>query len=155
MLVAYCDADFAGDREERKSTTGYVIQVFGATVTWVSRKQATVAISTTEAQYVALATTITECIWMRGLLTEMGILDLEVPVTIFEDNQSCITIAREPRKHQRLKHIDVKYCFIKEAITSGTITLEYLSTSNQVADIMTKGLAGKSFKVLKEKLGLK
>lgn len=128
--------------------------MFGETVFWVSRKQSIVAISTTEAEYVELATTITECIWMRGLVTEMGILDLEVPVTIFEDNQSCITIAREPRKHQRFKHIDVKYCFIKEAITSGTITLEYVSTSNQVADIMIKGLAGKRFKILKEKLGL-
>lgn len=83
--------------------------MFGETVFWVSRKQSIVAISTTEVEYVVLATTITECIWMRDLVTEMGILDLEVPVIIFEDNQSCITIAREPRKHQRFTYIDVKY----------------------------------------------
>jgi len=124
IVVGYCDADFAGDTEQRKSTTEYIFQLFGSTIVWSSRKQSTVALSTTEAEYTALASTVCECLWIRGMLDEMQILNLAVPTSIYEDNQSCITITKEPRKHPRLKHIDVKYCFVKEACDNGDIQIK-------------------------------
>lgn len=140
IIVGYCDADFAGDTEQRKSTTGYIFQLFGSTIAWSSRKQSTVALSTTEAEYIALASTVSECLWIRSMLDEMQILNLAVPTPIYEDNQSCITITKEPRKHQRLKHIDVKYCFVKEACDNGNILIKYIPTTDQIADIFTKSL---------------
>lgn len=91
---------------------------------------------------------------MIGLLIEMKILNLEIPVKIFKDTHAYITIAKEPRKYQRLKHIDVKYCFIKEEITSNTFILEYISSSDHLVDILTKGLSGIRYAALR-KTGIK
>jgi len=115
ILVGFFNADFAGDLEDRRSTTGYIFKVLGSSVSWCSRKQTTVALSTTEAEYVALSAAVSECLWIRGLLSEMGVI-LKESTTIFEDNQSTISLVKEPRKHQRLKHIDIKYNFIRESI---------------------------------------
>lgn len=82
ILVGYCDSDFAGDVNDRMSTSGYLFQVFGLSVCWASKKQSTVALSTTEAKYKALAISITECMWIRGLLAEMG-LSTESPTTMY------------------------------------------------------------------------
>jgi len=76
IVVGYYDADFACDTEQRKSTTGYIFQLFGSTIAWSSRKQSTVALSTTDAEYTALASTVSECLWIRGILDEMQILNL-------------------------------------------------------------------------------
>lgn len=93
----------------------------------------------TEAEYVALYKAICEAKWIRKLLIELGI-DCEDPVPIFEDNQACIKTAEEPREYKRMKHIDIKYNFIRKTIANGECKLEYKPTSEQVADIMTKGL---------------
>lgn len=138
-LVGFVDADWAGDKNDRKSTSGYVFQVFGNTVSWSSRKQPTVSMSSTEAEYVALANGICEGKWLRSLLIELGI-DCHDAATIFEDNQSCIAIANDPKEHKRMKHVDVKFHFIRESIANGEFKLEYIPTGEQTADIMTKGL---------------
>lgn len=153
ILVSFCDADFAGDLEDRRSTTGYVFKVHGSPVSWCSRKQTTVALSTTEAEYVALSAAVSECLWIRGLLSEMGVI-LEESTTIFEDNQSTISLLREPRKHQRLKHIDIKYNFIRESIDNKEVNVTYIQSNQQLADIFTKPLPNSRFMELTSKLGL-
>lgn len=152
-LVGYADADWAGDKNDRKSTSGYVFKVFGNTVSWCSRKQPTVSLSSTEAEYIALAGGICEATWLQSLLTEMGI-DCGGATVIYEDNQSCIKVAEEPKEHKRMKHIDVKYNFIRDSISCGKIKLKYIPTGDQIADIMTKGLNRAGFEKHRANLDL-
>lgn len=152
-LVGYSDSDWAGDKNDRKSTSGYVFKVFGNTVSWGSRKQTTVSLSSTEAEYIALTEAVCEAKWLRSLLREMGIQCNEA-TTIFEDNQSCISVAEEPREHKRMKHIDVKYSFIRDAIGNKEVTVEYIPSSEQTADIMTKSLGRTLFEKHRNKLNL-
>lgn len=111
-LYGYSDSDWGGDQNDYKSTSGYVFKVFGNTVSWLSRKQPTVSLSSTEAEYIALAEAICEAKWLKSLLTEMGI-ECSKPILIHEDNQSCISIAEETNHHQRMKHLNIKYNFRK------------------------------------------
>lgn len=124
VLIGYTDADWGGDQDDRKSTFGYVFKVYGNIVSWTSRKQSTVNLSSTEAEYVALTEAVCEAKWIRQLLTELGI-GCNVPTQISEDNQSCIKIAEEPRGHKRMKHIDIKYNFIRDVIANGEIQIKY------------------------------
>lgn len=153
VLVGYSDADWGGDQNDRKSTSGYVFKVFGNVVSWASRKQSTISQSSTEAEYIALAQAVNEAKWIRQLLIEIGIV-IHQPITIFEDNQSCIRIAEEPREHKRMKHVDIKYCFIRDEIAKGIIEVKYKPTSDQTADIMTKGLGRNLFIKHRDELNL-
>lgn len=150
-VLAYVDPDWAND-SDRKSFTGYLIQVYGAMVTWVTRKQATIALSSTESEYVALATAATDIIWFKKLLPDLGI-NCDEPVTVFEDNQSCIHLLRR-WEHRRLKHIDVKYNFVKELCNNRQLDVVYVSTEDQTADILTKGLTGERFVKLRSCIGV-
>lgn len=114
--------------------------VFGSTDCWSSKKQSTVAMSSTEAEYISLSSAITEGIWMQGLLHEMCLTNETEALVIYEDNMSCITVAKQPRKHQRMKHLDIKYMFIRDAISTQQVNLLYIPTEDQTADIFTKGL---------------
>lgn len=152
-IIGYTDADWAGDKYDRKSTSGYVFKVFGNTVSWLSKKQATVSLSSTEAEYIALCDGACEAIWLRNLIAEMGIVCNE-PIVIYEDNQSCIKVAEEPREHKRMKHIDVKYNFIREAITNKYICVKYIQSTDQLADIMTKALGKTLFEKHRNGLNL-
>lgn len=153
ILIGYTDSDWAGDKVDRKSTSGYVFKVYGNTVSWLTQKQPTVALSSTEAEYYALGMGICEAVWLRSLLKEIG-HPCNSSTTIFEDNQSCIKVAEEPREHKRMKHIDVKYCFIRQAIAEKKISLKYIPTNDQVADIMTKGLGRVLFQKHRDSLNL-
>jgi hypothetical protein len=86
--------------------------------------------------YTTLASTVSECLWIRNMLDEIQILNLAISTLIYEDNQSCITITKEPRKHKRLKDIDVKYCFVKEACDNGNIQIKYIPTTNHIRDYL-------------------
>ena len=139
-LVGYSDADWAGDLDSRRSTTGYVFQLSGAAVSWSSKRQKTVALSSTEAEYMALAAATQEALWLRVLLKEMGFEQTDATV-IKEDNQSCIALAKNPNKHQRTKHIDIRYHFVREQVVErSSVKIEYCSTDLMVADIATKAL---------------
>ncbi|CAI6374264.1 unnamed protein product [Macrosiphum euphorbiae] len=153
-LRGFVDADFANDINDRKSTSGYLFQIYGSTVCWSTRKQSTVAISSTEAEYLALASAIQEAMWLKGLLVEMCVIGADEQIVLYEDNQSCIKIAEEPRKHQRLKHLDTKYNFINESIANNEIKLEYVPSENQLADILTKPLSASTFMRLKKLIGV-
>ena len=150
---AYSDADWAGNKEDRKSTSGYLFEITGGPVSWLSKKQDAVALSTAEAEYVALSSGTEECVWMRRLNSELG-NPPKGPTTILEDNQSSITMARNPQFHGRAKHTNTRHHFIREEVKNGTVELEYCPTHEMVADMLTKGLVQQRFCVLREKAGI-
>lgn len=122
VIAAYCDADWANSIIDRRSVTGYVFRVFGCVTTWLTRKQQTVSLSSTEAELVALSTAVCEGVWLIRLLEEIG-YKLSAPVTYFEDNQSTIRVVNDPKDHGRLKHVDVKLHYIRSLIQQGRIRL--------------------------------
>ena len=140
-LEAWSDADWGGDLSDRRSTSGYVLKLYGSAVSWGTVKQKTVALSTAEAEYYALTEAIKDIIWVRSMLLDFGVLP-ERAVTIHCDNQSAIALAKNPGHHRSSKHIDLRYHFIREQVAEGLISLEYVETTRQVADIFTKSLAG-------------
>ncbi|CAF2066949.1 unnamed protein product [Rotaria magnacalcarata] len=142
-LVGYADADWGG-AEDRKSTTGYLFLLNGSPISWTSKKQQTVALSSTEAEYIALAHATKEAIWLRKLLKDLGQEQIG-PTTIYEDNQSTIAIANNTINHQRTKHIDVQFHFIRDKIKSNEIAVKHTSTNEQLADAMTKPLGRNLF----------
>jgi hypothetical protein len=152
-LYGYSDADWAGDKIDRHSTTGYIFFLAGAPVTWAAKKQPTVALSSTEAEYMAVTQACKEAIWLRRLLTDLG-YNQEAPTIIYEDNQGCIELARNPVHHSRTKHIDIQWHFIREKLESQEIQLKYCETANMVADICTKALPRVKFRHLRDLMGL-
>lgn len=153
-LIGYVDADWATDETDRRSTTGYVFKMFdNCTVTWNTKRQSSVAASSTEAEYMALFEAVKEALWLKSLLKGIQIQILH-PIILFEDNQSCIAIATNPTNHKRSKHIDIKYHFTREQVENKMICLKYVSTGNQEADLFTKSLPAPRFKELRCKLGL-
>ena len=138
-MLGYCDADYAGDVDTRRSTTGYVFLYNGGALSWSSRRQPTVAASTTEAEYMAEAAAAKEAIWLRKLLGDLGV---KVPATIkiMADNQSAIKLASNPVTSARSKHIDVLYHFVRERVAREEIEFEYIATAQMVADSLTKAV---------------
>lgn len=153
LLEGYVDADWAGDVCDRRSTSGFVFSVLGGLVSWATRKQTSVALSSAEAEYVALSVGATEAIWLRMLLRDLH-KNLTEPTVIREDNQACIRVAEEDKPTKRLKHVDVRWHFVRNEIQRGVIKLVYVPTDLQVADIMTKALPGPQFGKLRGLLGL-
>uniref|UniRef100_A0AAV1V4J6 Integrase catalytic domain-containing protein n=1 Tax=Peronospora matthiolae TaxID=2874970 RepID=A0AAV1V4J6_9STRA len=153
----YSDADWAGDLADRKSTSGYVFMLLGAPVSWGSKKQPSVSLSTSEAEYIALSLAIQEGKWINRLLCEiMAAANEEGPeLFIREDNQSCIKMTKNPVNHGRAKHIDIKYHHIRDEVKRGEVKLEYCETTLMLADIMTKGLHGPRHKDLTAALGIR
>ena len=151
--VGFSDADWAGDVNDRKSTSGYVFQINGGAVTWRSKKQGCVALSTAEAEYVALSSAAQEAVWLRQLMSELG-SPPTTPTKVFEDNQSAIAMSKNPQFHGRAKHIGIKHHFIREQVGSKIIKLEYCPTEQMVADIFTKGLSRELFCRLRDKAGI-
>ena len=117
-VCAYSDADWANDKSDRKSITGWVAKVNGDAISWASKKQRTVAQSTCEAELYAEAAAIQEVLWLRGLLTELG-LHMRTGSVVYGDNQSAIAVSKNGIKGERTKHVDVKYHFITETIENG------------------------------------
>ena len=144
--VGFSDADWAGDVNDRKSTSGYLFLISGGAVTWKSRKQGCVAL------YIALSCAAQESMWLRQLLSDLG-SSPRSPTTIFEDNQSAIAMSKNPQFHGRAKHIDIKHHFIRDQVNNGTVKLEYCPTE-EIADIFTKGLSHEQFRNLRTKVGV-
>jgi transposase InsO family protein len=139
-LLGYSDADWAGDRETRKSTSGYIFTMYGGPVSWSSRRQTTVALSTCEAEYIAMTQASKEAKWLRLLLQELGVPYLG-SVKIFADNQGAIALAKNPEFHNRTKHIDIQYHYVRQEVENGRIQLEFIDTDSMLADCLTKALA--------------
>jgi hypothetical protein len=150
-LTGYCDADWGGDLIDRRSTTGQCTLMNGNLISWQTKKQTTVANSTAEAEYMAIADVARELMWMRQLLSELGI-SIVTPSIIYSDNQPAIRISENDSDHDRTKHIDIKHHFIRDLVKNKEIKLEWISTTDQLADIFTKALGINTFMSLRDRL---
>ncbi|KAG8475835.1 hypothetical protein CXB51_032770 [Gossypium anomalum] len=137
-VIGYVDADFAGDLDRRRSLTGYVFTIGGRAISWKATLQTTVALSTTEAEYMAITEACKEAIWLKGLFSELN-EDLQIS-TVFCDSQSAIFLTKDQMFHERTKHIDVRYHFVHDIIARGDIVVSKISTYENPVDMMTKSL---------------
>jgi hypothetical protein len=152
-LHIFCDADWASDATDRKSISGYLISMAGGAVSWSSKKQTSVALSTAEAEYMAATHVAKQVLWQRSLFTE---LNFEFPTTstIFTDNQAAISISHHPEFHSRTKHIDIAYHFLRDLIADGTLNTIYVNTLENLADLFTKGFPRQRHEDLTYRIGV-
>jgi hypothetical protein len=143
-----------GMEDDRKSRSGYIFMMFGAPVIWFSKKQPTVALSSCEAELIALVEGVKEGVWQRDFFKELG-FKLDKPTVMDQDNQSVIAIAVNPVHHARIKHMELKNCYIRENVEQGVIRLVYCPTELMIADIMTKALPGPQHWKLVELMGMR
>jgi hypothetical protein len=151
-VLGYTDADYAGDVDTRRSTTGYVFIMNGGAITWQSKRQPTVAVSTTEAEYMAAAAAIKEALWLRKLLIDLR-LDPGAMI-IKADNQGAIKVLKNPIMSARSKHIDVMHNFARERVVRNEIKFEYISTNLMLADILTKPVPKAKLDFCRENMGI-
>lgn len=152
QLVAYSDSDWASFPSTRKSTTGYCIMLGTSPISWKTKKQSVVARSSTEAEYRAMALTACEITWITSLLKDMGLTNL--PPTILKvENQEALSIAANPVLHERTKHIEIDYHYIRDKINAGEIKTCHVPSYAQVADILTKSLSVKQHYYILDKFG--
>ena len=140
-LIGESDADWSGDHEDRRSTTGYSFKLrfSGGAVSWQTKKQRTVALSSCEAEFQSLAAAVQEATFLRSLMCEMAYQQMQATV-IGEDNQSCIKLATNPVMHKRTKHIDTKHHFIREKVDDNSVQLVFTPTDQLAADLLTNSL---------------
>ena len=151
--VAFCDANWASCPDTRKSSTGYVFLISGGAVSWSCRRQSTTAQSSCEAEYMAAAETVRECIWQRTFLEEIG-LGVTRPIVIGCDSDSAIKLAADPVYHERTKHIDVRVHFIRDHVRRGAAVLLFVPTAEQVADVLTKPVPRAKVRFCRDRMGL-
>ena len=151
-LVVYSDSDWAGDKMDRKSTSGFVSMLNGGPVVWGSKKQANTSLSSTEVKFIASTSVTQELIWLRGLLSSINHLS-HTATPLLIDNQGVISLIKNGLSSKHSKHIELRYYFICEKFTDGTIAAKYISTDKQLADSLTKALAGIKYKKFVEGLG--
>ena len=151
-LSGYSDADFAGCRLDRKSTSGTCQFLGSSLVSWSSRKQSSVAQSTTEAEYVAAASCCSQLLWISYTLSDFGEECSRIPLLC--DSTSAISVAKNPVLHSRTKHIEVRYHFLRDNVEKGKIVLSHVPTQDQIADIFTKPLDQATFTRLRGELGV-
>lgn len=152
-VIAYTDSDYAGDVEDRKSTSGYVFLLNGAAVCWSSRKQEVVTLSSTEAEYVAATSCACHCVWIKGVM-EQNFMEQNKCMEINCDNTSSIKLSKNPVMHRRTKHIDVRYHYLRDLTNQEVVKLVFCGTEEQVADIMTKPVKLETFIKLRSLLGM-
>jgi hypothetical protein len=153
-LIGFCDADWAGSEDDSRSTSGYAFSFGSGAFSWSSVKQNTVALSTAEAEYVSASEATAQAIWLRFVLDDFGEMQAEA-TPLFCDNMSAISMAKNPVFHQRTRHINRKYHFIREALQEGVIDVKFCRSEEQLADIFTKALPKDRFKKLRLDLGVK
>ena len=159
-LIGYSDASWGNTPEERRSVSGFAFKYGPCLLTWKSSRQKSIALSTAEAEYMALSDAAREAIYMRWLLNSiLGIgdrdeLDSQPPVKIFEDNQAAIRMAINPTSHDRSKHIDIRYNYVRDKVLAGKLDIVYIPTKEQAADIFTKTLNPVMFKEARNLLGM-
>ncbi|GAU31439.1 hypothetical protein TSUD_222100 [Trifolium subterraneum] len=145
--------DWCGDKVDRRSTSGYVFKFQNAPVSWCSKKQSVIALSSCEAEYVAGSLAACQANWLQSLLSEMKIID-NITVMLKIDNKSAINLAKNPVSHGKSKHIETRFHFLRDQINKGKLSLEYFSTNDQQADILTKVVKRDQFLKLRREMGI-
>ncbi len=153
--VAYSDAAYGDDKKDRKSTHGHVLMMGQAACIWSSKKQRGVATSTTEAEYVALTAATKTTVWTTRWLEELRVRSSDDdPILLLGDNKASLALAKNPEHHQRTKHIDIQYHYIREVLADGAVCIDFVPTASQAADILTKPLSKPAFERGRTMLGL-
>jgi hypothetical protein len=153
-LLGYSDSDLAGNVNDRKSTSGLIFFLAGGPIAWQSTKQRVVALSSCEAEYIAAAGAACEAVWLARLLAELvggAVLAPKLKV----DNKSAIALMKNPVHHDRSKHIDIKFHFIRECCDRKLIDVEFIGTEFQLGDLLTKALERSRFQGLRDEIGMK
>jgi hypothetical protein len=140
LFTTYSDADYAGSKDTGRSTGSYVVKIGTGAVSWMSKLQPVVTLSTTEAEYIAAVSAGTEILWLRKLFTELGYKVASTSSPLFVDNQSALAVAKNPEHHGRMKHLDVRYYWLRDEVEKKTISVSYCPTDQMPADILTKAL---------------
>jgi hypothetical protein len=152
VIAGYSDAEWAGNADDRKSTSGGCFYVGTNLVVWMSRKQASISLSTVEVEYIAAGSCCTQLLWMKKLLCDYGFT--QDTMVIHCDNTSTINISKNPVQHSRTKHIDIRHHFICDLVKSRDVALMFIPIENQLADILTKPLDGSRFESLRKAIGI-
>ncbi|XP_060212067.1 uncharacterized mitochondrial protein AtMg00810-like [Lycium barbarum] len=152
-LQAYSDSDWAACPMSRRSVTGFFVLLGGCPISWKSKKQPTVSLSSAEAEYRALRKVVAELVWLGRLLGDMGLV-VKSPVPVYCDSQAALHIARNPVFHERTKHIEIDCHYVRDILSSGYISLHHVCSSDQLADVLTKSLTGVPHHRLMCKLGV-
>jgi hypothetical protein len=152
-MQGYTDFDWARSAVDRKSTSGCSFSLGSGMISWLSRKQSSMALSTTEIEYIAASVASREAVWLRKLLARLFDLELE-PTLINYDNQSCVKLLENLVFHDKLKHIEIKYHFIQDMVQKGGVELRYISTDEQITKILNKPLYRVKYEYFRDKLGV-
>jgi len=154
FCTAYClhDADWAGSIDDRKSTISYYIFLGTNHIFWSSKKQCTVARSSTEAEYRGVANAATEVVWLQWLLRELGVP--QSPLIVLCDNLGATYLSVNLIRHPRSKHVEIDIHFVRDYVANGVLNVRFVSTKNQLADVFTKPLSSLRFSMLKNKLSV-
>ena len=154
-LLGYSDSSYGDDEATKKSTSGFLYLLYGNPITWSSKRQQIVTLSTCEAEYVALCAACCEGVWIKNLLESIGLKEaMKSPIILRGDNQGSILLADGNANHSRSKHIDIRYHKINDLVTEGVFVLEWIPTDEMIADCFTKALASPKLSFFIPKLGL-
>jgi len=152
VVAGYSDADWAGNADDRKNTLGGCFYVGNNLVAWMSKKQASISLATTKAEYIDAGSSCTQLLWMKTLLGDYGFS--QGTMIIKCDNTSAINISKNPVQHSQTKHIDIRHHFLCDLVESEVVSLSFIPTKNQLADILTKPLDGGRFESLRKAIGV-
>lgn len=152
-LHAFCDADWASDVDKRRSCTGFVTKMSNAAISWSSKRQPIVALSSTEAEYIAISSAVGEIMWLRQMANEMN-ADMVKKVTLYCDNQSAIKLAESDAFRPRTKHIDIRYHHLREKVDAGIIDIVFTPGEFMTADSLTKAVTKEKHRFCSTQFGL-
>jgi hypothetical protein len=152
-IVGFCDSDWGGDPDEKKSTTGYVFLVGGGAFSWCSKRQGAISLSSCEAEYYASSQAAMEVAWQRNFLQEVG-MKQEEPITVGSDSQSALNLIGNPVYHEKSKHIGIRYHYVREQVSQKEVEFVYVPTEFQVADSLTKAVPRQKLEYCRKKMGV-